>query len=89
MFAGLAGWLAPWTAEVRARAAVRAWIGVGMRVRSSTWGPGMVKRINKKSATICETGRSGAYTVAVDLSWLTPDPSWLTPLERANKGGEA
>jgi hypothetical protein len=54
------------------REETRQWIKVGMMVFNSMFGKGRVLRINKKTATIGETGSSGKYTVKVCLSWLRP-----------------
>ncbi len=55
------------------REAVRAWIHPGMRVDTSMYGSGTVAKVNRKTATIENTGSSGTYRVNVDLSWLTPE----------------
>lgn len=54
------------------REAVRTVLRVGMRVDTGIYGHGIVKRINRKTATIGSTGASGTYRVAVDLSFLRP-----------------
>jgi hypothetical protein len=53
------------------REAVRAWVEKGMRVSTSIYGNGVVLRVNRKTATIGETGQSGTFKVVVDLSWLS------------------
>lgn len=52
------------------RDAIRPLLRVGMAVYTDLYGVGLVKRINKKTATIDKTGRFGESTVAVDLSWI-------------------
>ena len=54
------------------REATRQWIRKGMRVTCALFGPGVVLRVNKKTATIGETGASGTLKTPVDLSWLAP-----------------
>lgn len=54
------------------REEVRAWLGIGMTIETGIYGRGIVKKINRKTATISQTGTSGAYIVAVDLSFLSP-----------------
>lgn len=51
---------------------VKPWLRVGQKVTTAFYGEGKVKRINKKTATICETGSSKTFTVVVDLSWIAP-----------------
>lgn len=52
------------------RDAMKGRLTIGMKVNTGIYGTGIVKRINKKTATIGETGSSGTYTVNVDLSFL-------------------
>ena len=54
------------------REAVLRWLKVGMTVDTGIYGLGIVAKINKKTATIANTGQSRTYRVNVDLSWLTP-----------------
>jgi len=54
------------------RDAMRPHLRVGQLVHTAIYGEGRIKRINKKTATVCETGTSKNFTVAVDLSWITP-----------------
>ncbi len=54
------------------RDAVRPLLKVGMRVDTGIYGAGVVERINRKTATVGQTGTSGTYQVRVDLSWLRP-----------------
>ncbi len=50
---------------------VRSRLEVGMEVDTCHYGRGIVKKINKKTATISNTGMSGTYTIAVDLSFIS------------------
>jgi hypothetical protein len=52
------------------RDAIRPLLRVGMAVHTGLYGPGIMKRINKKTATVEKTGHEGHMTVAVDLSWI-------------------
>jgi hypothetical protein len=52
------------------RDAIRPVLRVGMAVHTALYGPGIVKRINKKTVTVEKTGHEGRMTVAVDLSWI-------------------
>lgn len=52
------------------RDAIRPLLKTGMVVDTIIWGLGKVKKINKKTATIVETGVSGDYKVNVDLANL-------------------
>jgi uncharacterized Zn finger protein (UPF0148 family) len=52
------------------RDAVLEWLRVGMDVDTIIYGRGVVQKINKKTATIGNTGTSGTYKVNVDLSFL-------------------
>jgi uncharacterized Zn finger protein (UPF0148 family) len=54
---------------------IRARIKVGMVVETSFYGRGIVKKINKKTATIDGTGTNGTYTMKVDLSFIRPLPA--------------
>jgi hypothetical protein len=56
----------------RRREGVLTWLKVSMSVHTGIYGVGQVAKINKKTATISNTGQSGTYKVNVDLSWLTP-----------------
>lgn len=48
------------------------WLKVGMTVDTIVFGHGIVKRINKKTATISNTGQSKTATFNVELAWLRP-----------------
>jgi len=52
------------------REAIRARLKVGMRVDTGIYGPGVVERINRKTATVSKTGTSGTFRTTVDLSFL-------------------
>ncbi len=54
------------------REAILQWLKVGMVVDTVIFGPGIVAKINKKTATIKNTGCSGTYQTLVDLSFLRP-----------------
>ncbi len=54
------------------RDAIRPLLKVGMRVDTGIYGVGVVERINRKTATVGQTGASGTYRVRVDLSWVRP-----------------
>lgn len=60
------------TARQARRDTVRAKIAIGMKVDTAIYGTGIVKKINKKTATISNCGCSQTYEVAVDLSFITP-----------------
>lgn len=47
-------------------------IKVGMLVETGIYGQGIVKKINKKTATIGSAGISRSYIVNVDLSFIRP-----------------
>ena len=51
---------------------VLTWLKVGMLVDTIIFGQGTVKKINKKTATITNTGMSGTATFNVELSFLEP-----------------
>jgi len=53
------------------RESVRSWLQVGMTVNTAHFGTGKVLKINKNTAKIGETGQSRAYTVNVELSFIT------------------
>ena len=49
---------------------IREQLIVGQQVETALYGNGIVKRINKKTATISHTGVSGTAIFAVDLSFI-------------------
>jgi len=54
------------------RDAIRTRLRVGMAVDTCFYGRGVVEKINRKTATIGSTGRSGTYRTTVDLSFIVP-----------------
>ena len=60
------------TARQERRDAIKTRIAVGMAVDTAIYGKGIVKKINKKTATISNCGCSGNFETTVDLSFITP-----------------
>ena len=54
------------------RESIRSSLIVGQEVETALYGKGIVKRINKKTATISQTGVSRTATFNVDLSFIKP-----------------
>lgn len=54
------------------RDTTRSRIVVGMKVDTAIYGTGIVKKINKKTATISNCGCSQTFETTVDLSFITP-----------------
>lgn len=52
------------------RDVIKPLLKIGMKVDTGMYGQGNVKKINRKTATIENTGASGTYTVNIDLSWI-------------------
>jgi len=52
------------------RDVIKPLLKVGMKVDTGIYGQGTIKKINRKTATVENTGASGNYMVNVDLSWL-------------------
>lgn len=69
------------------REAALSWIKVGMRVDTVSFGLGTVAKINKKTATITNTGASGTARFNVDLSWLKPVANWPITIAPESKTG--
>lgn len=52
------------------RDVIRPLLKKGMKVHTAIYGLGTVEKVNKKTATVKDTGASGTYRVNVDLSWI-------------------
>jgi len=53
------------------REACLSWIKKGMTVQTAHFGPGIVEKVNKKTATIRSTGASRNFRVNVELSFVS------------------